>query len=114
MRRSCDISSFRPVASTWRRQGGVYVLRALGMSSNRFVLLFFLAFYQLGQNCNGFSCWGESCAVYRLSMEFWFVDRVLSSCRRHSRIIARSCMSGVLSVKSLGKLPPGSGKGIVS
>ena len=41
MRHSYDIPSFRPVASTWRRQGGVYVLLALGMSSNRLVLPFF-------------------------------------------------------------------------
>ena len=27
-------------------------------------LFFFLACYQLGQNCNDFSCWGESYAVY--------------------------------------------------
>lgn len=87
---------------------GVFALRALGMYLTDLLRLFL--FYQLGPDCSGFSCWGALCAVYFPFSPFarlWFVNRVFSSCRRHSRIIVRSCMSGASSVKWLGRLPPG-------
>ena len=66
-------------------------------------------FDQLGQNCDDLSCRGESCVD---SAWVWFVDRVGSSCRRRSRIIARSCTSEASSVKSLGNFPPCFKRGI--
>ena len=67
-----------------------------------------------------FISWDRTAMIFRVGvsrtlsiffpMEFWFADCVLLSYRRHSRIIARSCMSGASLVKSLGKFPPGSGR----
>lgn len=90
---------------------GVFSLCALGMYLTSLLCFFPLAFYQLGQDCSALSRWGELCAVYLLFTPFarlWFIDRVLLSCRRHSRIIVPSCTSVASSVKLLGRLPHGS------
>jgi hypothetical protein len=104
---ACGARAAYPVFAQWQVLGnvkvGVYVLRALGMSSNTLTLPFFSAFYQLGQNRDDFSYRGGSRAVHRFF--FSWSDRGLSSFRGHSHTIARSCMSGVSSVKLLGKLP---------
>ena len=96
--RLCGISSFRPVASTWLRQGkGVHLWLGFRGITRSCVGLF----SQLGPKGDHLSRGGASRCPFS-SRRIWFFYLVCF--RKHLRNIARSYMSGALSVKLLGEV----------
>jgi hypothetical protein len=103
---ACGARAAYPVFAQWQVLGnvkvGVYVLRALGMSSNTLTLPFFSAFYQLGQNRDDFSYRGDThtpsharaCPGFRQS-----------SCLVTQRSLSRHAVHARSQVVVRGKLP---------